>query len=455
MPFPSKTVEAQEQAYVEGPLKHSQPTSARKFTLISDEDALNAHDTLYKENVDQGSANSDFSLRTDSIGSILPRTLAKNESLRGPRKKIQRIWNQTFRLPKRPKWEFPNRPETIDLDQWQSNRQKVGNEGTETHPHKRGSSNPFLRAEETSVTDQEARQGQSLTVRGTEQLRSLPSDSSFSSSWSRSTFSTLPTVSRTVDLRSEPDVILSPADRSLELSPSTPCVSNAPLLRRETPSFMLTKETRRNIFKNPPHPPNLSPPPFPPPLPPPSLVLTPFALSCPSPPPSSPSPIPPLSVPPSPFSTSSPPLSLLPSHPSLPPPPPPFPFPLPPSTSGLSTKCVSAPAVKRTVNVTPAKGIQSPEGQPSTSTTVCNADPQREPKGILKHVKNLAELEKSVANMYSHIEKNCPPTHIPKLEISYPSEMTQMEITPGQSPENLHNIVEEFEQQSHSQSTSL
>lgn len=446
MPFSSNTVEAHEQAYVEGSLKNSQPTSARKFTLISDEDALNTHSTLYKENVDQRSTNSDFSLRTDSIGSILPRTQAKNESLRGPRKKIQRIWNQTFCLPKRPKWELPNRPETIDLDQWQSNRQKAENESTEPYPHKRGSSNPLLIAEDTSVTEKEARQGESRTTQGTEQLKSLSSDSSFSSPWSHSTFSTLPTVSRTVELRSEPNVIISPADCSLELSPSMSCVLNAPLFRRETPSCMLTIETK-NIFENPPHPPNISPPPFPPPLPPP-LILTPFALSCPSPP-SSPSPIPPLPVPPS------PPLSLLPPHPSLPPPPPPFPSPLPPSTSGLSTKCVSVPAVKHTVNVTPAKEIQSSVGQLSTSTTVCHADPQREPKGILKHVKNLAELEKSVANMYSHIEKNYPPTHIPKLEINYPSEMTKMEITSGHNQENLHNIVEEFEKQSHTQSTSL
>nr|KAF6322672.1 protocadherin related 15 [Pipistrellus kuhlii] len=447
MPFSSSTAEANEQAYVEGPFKNSQPTSARKFTLISDDDALNTHSTLYKEHVDQRSTHSDFSLRTDSIGSILPRAQAK-ESLRGPRKKIQRIWNQTFGLPKRPKWERPDRLETIDLDQWQNNRQKAGSESTEPYPHTRGSSNPLLIAGDTRVTEKEAQRGESLTVQGTEQLKSLSSDSSFSSPWSHSTFSTLPTVSRTVELRSEPDVIISPADCPLELSPSRPCILNAPLFRRETPSCMLTIETKRNIFKNPPHPPNISPPPFPPPLPPP-LILNPFALSHPSPP-SSPSPVPPLPLPPS------PPVSLLPPHPSLPPPPPPsFPSPLPPSTSGLSTKCVFIPAVKHTVNVTPAKETQSSVGQLSTPTTVCDAGPLREPKGILKHVKNLAELEKSVANMYSHIEKSYPSTHIPKLEINYPSEMTKMEITSGQNQENLHNIVEECEKQSHTQSTSL
>lgn len=82
-------------------------------------------------------------------------------------------------------------------------------------------------------------------------------------------------------------------------------------------------------------------------------------------------------------------------------------------------------------------------------------DPQREPKGILRHIKNLAELEKSVANMYSRIEKNYPPTHISKLQTSCPSEVTNMEMASKQNQENLHNIVEGIEKQSHGQSTSL
>lgn len=93
--------------------------------------------------------------------------------------------------------------------------------------------------------------------------------------------------------------------------------------------------------------------------------------------------------------------------------------------------------------------------QLSTATTVCHADPQREPKGILKHIKNLAELEKSVANMYSQIEKNYPPAQLSKLQMSCPSETTNMEMTPEPNQENLHNIVGGIEKQSHSQSTSL
>lgn len=450
MPFSSNDIEAHKQTYIDESLKNDQPKSAREFSLISDEDALSTHNTLYKENIDQRT-NSDFSLRTYSVGSFLPKTQAKNESLRHPREKIQRMWNQTICLPRRPMWGLPNRLEAIDLEQWRSNRQRAENESAGTYPNKRGSSNPLLAAEDTSLPEkEEIRQGESLIIQGTDQLESLSSDSSFSSPWSHSSISTLPTVSRTVELKSEPNVIISPADCSLELSPSMPCIVNSPLFRRETTMCLLTAETKKNIFKNLPHPPNISPSPPPPPL-----VLTPFALSCPQPSrPSSPpfpfGPLPPHSPP---SASPSPPLQS--RFPSLPPPPPLFPSPLPPSTSIPSTTCVCIPAVKNTVNVTSAEEMKSSVTQLSTSTTVCNEDAQREPKGILKHVKNLAALEKSVANMYRQIEKNYPPTHIPKLQTSCPSELTNMEMTSKQNQESLHNIVEGIEKQSLSQSTSL
>ncbi|XP_023977065.1 protocadherin-15 isoform X8 [Physeter macrocephalus] len=447
----SNTVEAHKQTHVDGSVKNSWPKSAREFTLMSDDDDLYTHSTIYKEYTDQRPTNSDFLLRTDFVESLLPKMQAKNEFLRGPREKIQRMWNRPICLPRRPMWELPNRSETIALKQRQSNRQEAENESTGTNPNKRGNSSPLLTAEDTNVTEkEEIRQSESLIIQGTEQLQSLSSDSSLSSPWSHSSFSTLPTVSRPVELKSEPNVVVSPADCSLELSPSMPCILNSAPLNRETPTCMMTFETKRDIFENLPHPLKISPPP--PPVP---LILSPFALSSlpPSPPSNSllpPPPLLPLSVPPPPPSTSPPP-----SLSSLPPPSPPLPSSLPPSTSVPSTKCVLTPAIKHTVSVTPAKEMKSTVIQLSTSTTVCNANPQREPKGILKHIKNLAELEKSVANMYSQIEKNNPPAHLLKLQMSCPSETTNMEMTSEQNQENLHNIVEGIEKQTHSQSTSL
>ncbi|XP_065776047.1 protocadherin-15 isoform X2 [Muntiacus reevesi] len=467
--FSSNTVESHKQTHVDGSLKNSWPRSAREFTLMSDEDALSDHSTIYKEYTDQRSTNSDFLLRTDFVKSFVPKTQARNEFLRGPREKIQRMWNRPTCLPRRPLWEVPDRSETIALKQWQSNRQKAENESTGTNPNKRGNRSPLLTAEDVNVTEkEETRESQSLTIKAAEPLQSRSSDSSLSSPWSHCSFSTLPTVSRTVELKSEPNVVVSPADCSLELSPSMPCILNSEFLSRETPTCLMTFETKKDIFENlpcplkisPPPPPSCPPPP-PPPLPsPPPLtphILTPVSSLPPSPPSNPPPlPLPPrllLSLPSPPASTSPPPF--LPSLPFLPPASSPLPSLLPPSMSVPSTKCAFTPAIEHTVSVTPAKEMKSNMIQLSTSTTLCNANPQREPKGILKHIKNLAELEKSVANMYSQIEKNNPPAQLSKLQMSCPSETTNMEMTSEQNQENLHNIVEGIEKQSHSHSTSL
>ena len=199
--FSSRTVEAHKQTHVDGSLKNSWPRSARDFTLMSGEDALNAHSTIYKEYTDQRSTNSDFLLRTDFVKSFLPKTQAKNEFLRGPREKIQRMWNRPTCLPRRPMWELPDRSETIALKQWQSNRQKAENESTGTNPNERGNHSPLLTVEDADVTEkEETGESESPTIKGTEQLQSLPSDSSLSSPWSHCSLSTLPTVSRTVGL---------------------------------------------------------------------------------------------------------------------------------------------------------------------------------------------------------------------------------------------------------------
>ncbi|XP_044772383.1 protocadherin-15 isoform X6 [Neomonachus schauinslandi] len=429
MPFSSSsTIETHKQAHVDGSLKNNQPKSARKYTLTSDEDTLSIHSTLYKETLDPRPTNSDFLLRTDFIDSFLPRTQARSKSLRGPREMFQRMWNQPVRFPQRPVWELPRGPETIELEQWQSHRQEGAGETTETLPNKRGSSNPLPPVGDSNVAKRgETRHGEPLLIRGAEPLESLSSDSSCCSPSPQSSSSTLLTVSRTVELQSEPGIILSPADCSLELSPSVPCILNSPVFRRETPTCMLTVETRRNIFEILPKPPNISPLPPPPPL---------FPLST---PPSSPS------------SSPSPPL---PSLTSLPPPSPPLPSPLSPPTWAPSIKCVCVPVVKHTVNVTPAEEIEPSVPQPPAPATVCRADPQREPKGILKHIKNLADLEKSVANMYSQIEKNFPPTHNSRLGSSCPPETESVEVTEHDQG-SLHSIVEGPENPPHSQSASL
>ncbi|XP_062959083.1 protocadherin-15 isoform X2 [Cynocephalus volans] len=420
MPFSSNTIEVYKPAPIDGSLKNNQAKSARRFPFLSDEDVLSTQNPLYTENIDQRSTKSDSSLSTEFVNPFLPRTQAKSESLRGPREKVQRMWNQPVSLPGRLMRRVPNRPEILDLQQWYGPRQKAENESSGSYSNKRGSSNSLLTPEDANLAEkEEISQVESLMIKGREQLKSLSSDSAFPP-WPHFSFSTLPTVSRTVGLKSEPLVTTPPADCSVELSPPRHCIVDSPLFRGQTPTCMLAMETKRNIFEKFSHPATIFPPspsPSPPPFPPPPPPLPPRSLL-------------PLSVPTSAAPTSP---ALLPSLPALASPPS-LPCPPPPSASFPSTECVCIPVAKFTTITAPSKEIQSSRTQLSTSMTVCHADPQREPKGVLKHVKNLAELEKSVANMYSQIEKNYRPTNISKLQTICPSEIN-MEITSEQNQE--------------------
>ncbi|XP_012872525.1 PREDICTED: protocadherin-15 isoform X2 [Dipodomys ordii] len=462
MPFSPSPIEAPNPTPIDGSLKNIHLNPTRKLTFLSDEEDLSAHNILYKENIDQSSTNSDISLKTGFEDSGLPKTQLKSQSLRGSREKIQRMWKQPVSLPRRLMCKVPHRTETIDLLNLQSTRQNAEYESIEMHPRKKGSSNPLCTTEGVNLTEENIRQRETLSMQGTQQLKCLSSDSSFSSSWSHFSFSTLPTISRTVELRSEPSIISSPADSSLELSPVRTCASNTLDVKRDTPTCITDVEIRRNIFENPSYVPNISPlsssNPSLPPHTDPTLVLTPLSLSF---SPSSPSTLPPPRPPPSHLSFSVPtstPLTtspLLPLHslPVLPPSTLHLRCPLPSSATGLTTENSCIPPVRRTTNTTTAIEIK-----PSTTelhTTMCNADTQKQPKSIFKHIKNLAELEKSVSNMCSQIEKNYSLTKISKPPTDCPSEKANMETTSEQKQENLGSVFEGTETQCHSQSTAL
>jgi protocadherin-15 len=342
----------------------------------------------------------------------------------------------------------------MDLVQWQSTRQKPESESLGMDPKEKGSSNPLLTSEDANLTEQ-TRQRKTLIIQEAEQLKSLSSDASFSS-WSHFSFSTLPTISRSVELKSEPSIITSPADCTLELSPPRPSILNSVIFKRDIPSCMSDIDNKRSIFENLSCEPNICPSLSPPSSPQSNspLVVTPLSVSfsppsIPSPPPL---PSPEYSVP----TSTTPPSSLLPlqsSFPTFPPVPLPLPCLLPPSASILPTENIDIQVVKCTTNTTPTKEIKSSLTQLPTSKQACKTDPQKEQKNILRHIKNLAELEKSVSNMHSQIEKNYTHTNISILQTVCPSEKANVE-TSEQNQENLNN-VQGIEKQSHSQSTSL
>ncbi|XP_067433189.1 protocadherin-15-like [Thunnus thynnus] len=149
-----------------------------------------------------------------------------------------------------------------------------------------------------------------------------------------------------------------------------------------------------------PDPPSTPPPPPPPasPSPPPP----PFTAA-PPPPPTSPPPHDPISSPPLPPASShsnhtekqAPPP---PPPPPLPPPPPPLPPPLSPSLLRPSTFVL--PSISEAPALRPLSLRPPPPPLPMEPE-----HPRKELKGILKNIQNIAEIEKSVANMFSQIDQ--------------------------------------------------
>uniref|UniRef100_A0AAV2LB40 Uncharacterized protein n=1 Tax=Knipowitschia caucasica TaxID=637954 RepID=A0AAV2LB40_KNICA len=173
------------------------------------------------------------------------------------------------------------------------------------------------------------------------------------------------------------------------------------------------------INLTPPPPPNTVPPPPPTPAPPPPT--TPAPTPAPPPPPATAPPPPPLPLPPPPSTTpppvpaptSPPPTSTpnqtkrqappLPSTPTpSPPPPPPLPPPPPPLSPSLRRPSTFVlPSLAEAPTLRPVSLRQIP---PPPLPTEPEA-PRKELKGILKNIQNIAEIEKSVANMLSQIDQ--------------------------------------------------
>uniref|UniRef100_A0A6Q2YU46 Cadherin domain-containing protein n=1 Tax=Esox lucius TaxID=8010 RepID=A0A6Q2YU46_ESOLU len=151
-------------------------------------------------------------------------------------------------------------------------------------------------------------------------------------------------------------------------------------------------------------------------------------------PPDVPPPQPPTSSPPSP-----PPLNY--GKNPAPPPPPPLPPPLSPSLNRPSMFVLPPlPLVNtlRPVSLRPHPPPLPAEPEP----------PRKELKGILKNIRNIADIEKSVANMYSQIDKKpMLPQSILKSRGS--------DVTSVQPVINMNSIVEELEKRFPTQSTAM
>lgn len=432
--FASRAIEAHKQSNINGSLNNNLPKSSSNITFLSDENPLTTQNPLYVEGVTQSPAAAGFlRKRNDTLDTLSPsRLVLRDASLGGS----HRAWTIPTHATKRHAPGSLSRPVIMDPIQWQQERLKAENEGTENQYSSVDISSPlFQKISGPKLTVKEkARQFEQQALQEMKQVKS-PDVKSIRSP----THSICFQEGENVLEQSPRSVVASPCLRSSPLSSPTPCAEGVEPEASAVPSVIITHHD---------YPEELSPPPTRKPTPPSFRIKKSVCQSFLAPqtkeviesipaPPKIPPPPPPLLPPPPP-----PPCPpLLPAH--------------PPPTVSLSS---SSPL--GTQHLSPAKHSKSLAKQPAVPplATVPEPPPRRELKGILKNVQNLAAIEKSVANMYSQIDKNhVLPKHVSKLKPVATAELPTPEAVAehNQQNGNLSCVVEELEKRFPSQSTAL
>ena len=422
-------------------MNNNLPKSSSNITFLSDENPLTTRNPLYVEGVTQSPTAAGFlRKRNDTLDTLSPsRLVLRDASLGGS----HRAWTVPTHITKRHAPGSPSRPVIMDPIQWQQERLKAENEGTENQHSSVDISSPlFQKISGPKLTVKEkARQFEQQALQEMKQVKS-PDVKSIRSP----THSICFQEGENVLEQSPKSVVASPCLRSSPLSSPTPCAEVVEPEASVVPSVIITHHD---------YPEELSPPPTRKPTPPSFRIKKSVCQSFLAPqtkeviesipdPPKIPPPPPPLLPPPLP--------------PPPPPPSPPLlpPHPPPPPTVSLSSS--SSPL--STQHLSPAKHSKSPAKQPALPppATVPEPPPRRELKGILKNIQNLAAIEKSVANMYSQIDKNhVLPKHVSKLKpVATPEPPTpEAAAEHNQQNGNLSCVVEELEKRFPSQSTAL
>ncbi|NXI23463.1 PCD15 protein, partial [Sterrhoptilus dennistouni] len=445
--FASRAIEAHKNSNINGSLNNNLPKSSSNITFLSDENPLTTRNPLYVEGLPQSPAATGFlRKRNDTLDTLSPSRLAWREASFGG---SHRAWTVPTHLARRHTSGSLGRPVVMDPIQWQQQRLTAKEEGAENPASSEDVSSPlFQKISGSKMTVKEkARQFEALQEM--KQVRSPEVKSTRSP-----THSTSIQEGENAPEQSPKTVVASPHLRSSPPSSPTPGAEGVEAEATMVPAVIVTHHD---------DPQEHSPPPTRKPTPPSSRIKKPLCQSFLAPqtkenvesipdPPKIPPPPPPQLPPPLP----PPP----PSPPRLPPHPPPPPAVSLPSSSSSFSSSSSSPSPLTTELLSPAKHSKSPAKQPAVPTpaAVPELPPRRELKGILKNIQNLAAIEKSVANMYSQIDKNhLLPKHIPKLKPAPTPEPPTPEATAenNQQNGNLSCVVEELEKRFPSQSTAL
>ncbi|NXW77788.1 PCD15 protein, partial [Hirundo rustica] len=444
--FASRAIEAHKNSSINGSLNNNLPKSSSNITFLSDENPLTTRNPLYVEGLPQSPAAAGFlRKRNDTLDTLSPSRLAWRETSFGG---SHWAWTVPAHLTRRHVSGSLGRPVIMDPIQWQQQRLTAKEDGAENPDGSDDVSSPlFQKISGPKLTVKEkARQFEALQEM--KQVRSPEVKSTRSPTHSDSV-----QEGENAPEQSPKSAVASPHLRSSPLSSPTPCAEGVEAEAAVVPAVIVTHHD---------DPQEHSPPPTHKPTPPSSRIKKPLCQSFLAPqtkenvesipdPPKSPPPPPPQLPPPLPPPPPSPPL--LPPHP-----PPPPAIPLPSYTSSSSSS--SSPSPLSTQLLSPAKHSKSPAKQPAVPTpaAVPELPPRRELKGILKNIQNLAAIEKSVANMYSQIDKNhLLHKHVPRLKPAPTPELPTPEAAAehNQQNGNLSCVVEELEKRFPSQSTAL
>ncbi|KAF7247512.1 Protocadherin-15 [Varanus komodoensis] len=440
--FASRAIEAHKQSNINGTLNNNLPKSASNVTYLSDENPLTTQNPLYMEGALQGSSYSGFlQERKDFLPPFSPKMLAlKNILLGFPLGDIHRAWTLPTHLTRRHISDALSKTVIMDPVQWEQERIRAENNRAEIQHSRADISSPvFKKIIGTKISVKEkARQFEQQALQEMKQVKSRDRKSFHSPTSSRFTQGRASTLELSTESFLPSPVHLSPSFSSLSPSsevsePETSAIPSVIITHHDAPE-------------------PLSPPPSHKPAPPSVRIKIPVCQTLlpaqskveaveniPDPPKTPPPPPPP------------------PSSPLPPPTPPPLP-PLLPSPRSLSLS--SSSSTVSTQLLSPAKHAKSPSREEMESSQVLVPDvpapPRRELKGILKNIQNLADIEKSVANMYSQIDKNhILPKHIAKLKpVATPEPPRTEPVAEAENSQqngNLNCVVEELEKRFPSQ----
>ncbi|XP_041123541.1 protocadherin-15-like isoform X1 [Polyodon spathula] len=429
----TRAISAHKKSSVNGSLYNKLPKSASNITFLSDENPLTTNNPLYDESILNNRESGGLSRKRKALfGRPSSQRLGLKDSLlKFPSGGPSHAWTLPSRM-HRSMYDALSRQVVMDPVQWDLELLRA--ELRENKDQWSRVCSPRCKNVETKLTVKEqARQFEQQALQEIKHLQACNL---------KGQQSPLPLKCNHTEMQGSmldlaPDHLLSVPDLH-----SCPTLSPVPQLDFPAPSIVITLSdgspppahkpappiSRKSSFANStylavgpnkveaeiiPEPPNVPPPPPPPPY-----FYPPLPHSLPPPPP--PPPLPPS------LSTSTRPVS-------------PFLLPLFPSVSSL--RPVSLSQKGRTPS--PPQATQPPA-------------PRKELKGILKSIQNLAEIEKSVANMYSQIDQKVL-KNVPRPKVTTEPEAQKTETSEDQSQSNgsLNCIIKELEKRFPSQSTAL